>query len=315
MKQHEILELKCLSSMIKSLDSGECFIRSWEKFCRSNPHHHHHRAGSWMGCGFGELGDHCHLFQPEGKVLMDSLEICRKIVQGLSVTRFLNLFCRLNSGDGERPMGLAESGAGTDSVSSTQVTGEMRRPGRTLEIYREHAVSAKWREDSSRRGERPWDFLVLGSGAGDGPPDGCMVGQGLPSLLAGISTRWVGRAHRVSLFQFLGFSLVDVKACDFPTRGVAEKQKDSECAADGPASSLSGRAVTWLVSAPLRSMGKSGAWGCLCGFGISHDLICRHCDQLFRVIIHNLRDMTLMDIFRRQVRAEDQSARESTLPC
>lgn len=86
---------------------------------------------------------------------MDSLETCRKTVQGLSVTRFLNLFCRLNSGDGERPMGVAESGAGAGSVSSTQVTGETRSPGRTLEIYREHAVSAKQREDSSRSGERP----------------------------------------------------------------------------------------------------------------------------------------------------------------
>ena len=69
---------------------------------------------------------------------------------------------------------------------------------------------------------------------------GC--GHGLPSLLDGICTRQVGRAHRVSLFQFTGFSLVDGKVCDFPRRGVAEKQKESKCAADGQASSSSGRA-------------------------------------------------------------------------
>lgn len=72
---------------------------------------------------------------------------------------------------------MAESWAGAGGVSSTQVTGETRRPARTLEIYRGHAVSAKGREDSSRRGERPWDFLVLGSGGRDGPPDGWVVGQ------------------------------------------------------------------------------------------------------------------------------------------
>lgn len=76
-------------------------------------------------------------------------------------------------------------------------------------------------------------FCSIGQG-------GC--GQGLPSLLAGISTRQVGRAHRVSLFQFTGFSLVDGKVCDFPRRGVAEKQKESKCAADGQALSSSGRA-------------------------------------------------------------------------
>lgn len=124
-------------------------------------------------------------------MLMDSLETCRKIVQGLSVTRFLDLFCRLNSGDGERPMGVAESWAGAGGVSSTQVTGKTRRPGRTLEIYRGHAVSAKGREDSSRRGERPRDFLVLGSGGRDGPPDGWVVGQFL--------LHWAG-LHRAGMW-------------------------------------------------------------------------------------------------------------------
>lgn len=46
-------------------------------------------------------------------------------------------------------------------------------------------------------------------------------------------------------------------------------------------------------------------------FGISHDLINRHCDQLFsfEVLIRNLGEMTLRNIFRIQVRAQDQNTK------
>lgn len=56
---------------------------------------------------------------------------------------------------------------------------------------------------------------------------------------------------------------------------------------------------------PLLSTGTLPAQGCLRRFGISRDLIHRHCGQLFsfEVMIHNLGEMTLMNIFRIQVRA------------
>lgn len=50
-------------------------------------------------------------------------------------------------------------------------------------------------------------------------------------------------------------------------------------------------------------------------FGILHDLINRHCDQLlrFEVMIQNLGGMTLRNIFRIQVRAQDQNTRQGTV--
>lgn len=57
-------------------------------------------------------------------------------------------------------------------------------------------------------------------------------------------------------------------------------------------------------------------WRRVCAyiFGILHDLINRHCDPLFSfgVMIQNLGEMTLRNIFRIQVRAQDQTTREGT---
>lgn len=85
------------------------------------------------------------------------------------------------------------------------------------------------------------------------------TGQGLPFLLAGVSTRRRGKSSQSFSLPVPWVLLVDGKVCDFPRRGDAEKQKESEGAADAQASSSSGRAVTRLVSAPLWSTGESGA--------------------------------------------------------
>lgn len=87
------------------------------------------------------------------------------------------------------------------------------------------------------------------------------TGQGLPFLLAGVSTRRRGKSSQSFSLPVPWVLLVDGKVCDFPRRGDAEKQKESEGATDAQASSSSGRAGTRLVSAHCGarvSLGREG---------------------------------------------------------